>query len=141
MVAKLFSKMWKSSTQVRKQRKYNFNAPNHLRHKMLNTNLSKELRKELGFRSFPVRSGDIVKIMTGQFKGKSGKVDKVNLAKIRVYVEKTGVKRQDGSISLYPISPSNLQITKLVKDDELRVKKLEKMTKLNKKEVSKKWVL
>ena len=118
MVAKLFSKMWKSSTQVRKQRKYNFNAPNHLRHKMLNTNLSKELRKELGFRSFPVRSGDIVKIMTGQFKGKSGKVDKVNLAKIRVYVEKTGVKRQDGSISLYPISPSNLQITKLVKDDE-----------------------
>jgi large subunit ribosomal protein L24 len=138
MVAKLFSKMWKSSTQVRKQRKYNFNAPNHLRHKMLNTNLSKELRKELGFRSFPVRSGDIVKIMTGQFKGKSGKVDKVNLAKIRVYVEKTGVKRQDGSISLYPISPSNLQITKLVKDDELRVKKLEKMTKLNKKEVSKK---
>jgi large subunit ribosomal protein L24 len=138
MVAKLFSKMWKSSTQVRKQRKYNFNAPNHLRHKMLNTNLSKELRKELGFRSFPFRSGDIVKIMTGQFKGKSGKVDKVNLAKIRVYVEKTGVKRQDGSISLYPISPSNLQITKLVKDDELRVKKLEKMTKLNKKEVSKK---
>ena len=70
MVMKKFSKFWKSSTQARKQRKYVHNAPLHIKHKMLASSLSKELRKEHGVRSVPVRKDDFVTIKSGQFKGK-----------------------------------------------------------------------
>ncbi|MCX6748284.1 MAG: 60S ribosomal protein L26, partial [Candidatus Pacearchaeota archaeon] len=46
-----FSVNWLGSSQARKQRKYRANAPLHLRHKLMNANLSKDLRKKLGKRS------------------------------------------------------------------------------------------
>ena len=56
-----FSKSWKSSRQPRKQRKYVFNAPLHIRHKLVSANLSKELRKKYGKR---ITSGeDIVSMI------------------------------------------------------------------------------
>lgn len=124
MVKKLFSKHWKSSTQARKQRKFVYNAPLHIRHKLCSAHLSKELRKEYGIRSVPVRTGDFVKITTGQFKGKSGKVTKVMLSRLRVHVEGAVLKRADGTESHYPIHPSNLEITKLDTSDKLRMEKL-----------------
>ena len=66
-----YSPMWKSSSQTRKQRKYRFNAPLHARHKMLAAHLSKELRKEMGFRSIPLRKGDEVAVKLSQ-KAKEG---------------------------------------------------------------------
>ncbi len=136
---KLWSNKWNSSTQIRKQRKYIFNAPLHIRHILMNTHLSKELRKEYNLRHLPIRVGDEVKINSGQFKGKVKKVVKVRLCKLRVYLEEIGIKRNDGSLSLYPIHPSNLEIVKLDKTDDKRVKKLEKLKQLNtqKKEVKK----
>ena len=128
---KLFSKAWKSSSQARKQRKYLFNAPLNIRHKLCSSSLSKELRKEYGFRSIPVRKGDFVKIKTGQFKGKSGKVVKVSLSRLKAFVEGAVVKRADGTESLYPIHPSNLEITKLDTSDKLRVEKIERRKKSN----------
>jgi len=123
---KLFSKAWRSSTQARKQRKFLFNAPLNIRHKLSSSSVSKELRKEYGFRSIPVRKDDFVQIMSGQFKGKSGKVTKVALSKLKVYVEGAAIKRSDGTDAPYPISASNLMITKLDLSDDLRVKKIEK---------------
>ena len=55
-----FSKKWKSSKQPRKQRKYRAEAPLHVKHKLVSANLSKELRKKYGRRSFPLRKGDTV---------------------------------------------------------------------------------
>ena len=119
-----WSKFWKSSTQTRKQRKYVYNAPLHIKHKMMSSNLSKDLRKEYEIRSIPVRKGDTVLIKTGQFKDKSGKVTKVSLKGSFVHIEGALIKRADGTDSMYPIHPSNLMITKLDLTDELRVKKL-----------------
>jgi len=119
-----WSKFWKSSTQTRKQRKYVYNAPLHIKHKMMSSNLSKDLRKEYGIRSIPVRKGDTVLIKTGQFKDKSGKVTKVSLKSSFVHIEGALIKRADGTDSMYPIHPSNLMITKLDLTDEMRVKKL-----------------
>ncbi len=74
-----FSVHWIGSKQPRKQRKYRANAPIHLRHKLVSANLSKELRAKHGRRSFPLRTGDSVKIMRGEFKGKTGKIESINL--------------------------------------------------------------
>lgn len=133
MVQKLWSKAWKSSTQKRKQRKYLFNAPLNIKHRMLSAPLSKELRAEYNVRSVPVRKGDTVKVSTGQFKTMSGKVSKVSLARLKVYVDGIGVNRADGSLAMYPIHPSNLVITKLDLEDKVREEKLKKLKEANKK--------
>ncbi|MBC7119559.1 MAG: 50S ribosomal protein L24, partial [Methanobacteriaceae archaeon] len=62
------------SKQPRKQRKFLHNAPLHIRHKIMSANLSKELREEYNRRSLPVRKGDKVEIMRGDFKGHQGKI-------------------------------------------------------------------
>ncbi len=129
MVKKLWSKVWKSSTQARKQRKYIFNAPLHIKHKMMSSTLSKELRKEYNQRSIPIRKGDTVKIMTGQFKDKTGKITKVSLIKSKVHIEGAVIKRSDASEAFYPINASNLMITKLDLSDNARVVKLKKEVK------------
>jgi len=129
---KKFSKKWIKSKQARKQRKFIYNAPLHIRRKFLNTLLSKELKEKYNRRSFPIRKGDKVKILRGQFKGIEGKVVKVFLKKTRVYVEKAEIKKRDGSKVYYPLHPSNLMITSLDLEDIKRVKALERS---NRKEV------
>ena len=88
--------------------------------------LSSDLRKTHGIRNISVRSGDTVTITTGQFKGHSGKVASINLAKVKVKVEGAELTKRDGSKVMYPINPSNLMITKLDLSDELRKAKIEK---------------
>ncbi len=122
---KVWSKVWNKSTQTRKQRKYIAKAPLHIRHRFMNAPLSKELRKDYGFRSIPVRSGDTVKVTTGQFKEVTGKVSKVSLSRLRIYVEGAKVQRADGSESFYPLHPSNVEVTKLDLSDEKRAQKVE----------------
>ena len=133
---KLWSKSWRSSTQRRKQRKYNYNAPLHIKNKMMGTKLSKDLKKEYGIRTISVRKDDEVKVLVGDFKNKTAKVVRRNLKKTRIHLDGIGKKRSDGTISSYPIHPSNVEIVKLNLDDKLRVQKLnslkEKMRGVNK---------
>ena len=70
---KFWSRQWKSSSNPGKQRKYVYNAPMHIRRKLLTANLSEELRKKHNKRSIPLRKGDEVEIMRGEFKKKKGK--------------------------------------------------------------------
>lgn len=113
---KHFSKSWKSSKKPKKQRKYVHNAPLHLKSKLLNAHLSSDLMKKIGIRSLRVRKGDKVTIARGQFKKKSGKVEKVNVKESTVYVTDISVTKKDGSKGFYPIHASNLIITELVED-------------------------
>ncbi len=124
---KKWSKFWKSSSQRRKQRKYVHNAPLHIKRNMLSAHLSDELSKQYGVRNLRLRKGDTVKILRGDSKGKSGKVSKVSISRMRVYVEDAGVLRADGTKSLYPIHASNLMITKLSLSDAKRVEKIDKV--------------
>ena len=119
----LFSSSWKASSQPRKQRKYRYEAPLHLRHKFLSAHLSKELRKKHGIRRLPVRSGDEVLIMRGSFALKKAKVLDVNVNKGRVTLEGVTRKKVDGTkINVY-FNPSKLQIIALKLDDSRRLKK------------------
>jgi len=106
--------------QPRKQRRFRARAPLHVRQKMVAATLSKELRKELGRRSLPVRKGDRVKIMRGKFRGKEGVVARVDLRRLKVFVEGMTIKKANGQEVLVPIDPSNLMIIEVDRSDERR---------------------
>jgi large subunit ribosomal protein L24 len=114
------------SKKPRKQRKFLYNAPLHLRRKMISAHLSKELREKYKRRSFPLRKGDEVKVMRGEFKGTIGKIVRIDTKEYKVYVDSVKKKRSIGTEYLVPLSPSNLMITKLNLDDKYRVKMLER---------------
>ena len=129
-----FSTAWKGSKQPRKQRKYVAKAPLHIKRKLLSVNLSKELRKRYGRRNIPVRKGDTVKIMSGKFKKKQGKVIEVYTKKSKLSIDGITVKKQDGSKANLKFHPSNLQIIELNTDDKKRMKINKEETKSTKKE-------
>ena len=92
----------------------------------MNCSLSRELRKKHGRRSFPVRKNDIVRVMGGSFKGKTGKVNNVNLKKLKLSIEGIQRQKKDGTkVNLY-FFPSKLQITELNLDDKKRLKSINK---------------
>ncbi|MGM5482886.1 MAG: 50S ribosomal protein L24 [Nanobdellota archaeon] len=123
----IFSNTWKKSTKVGKQRKYVYNAPFHKRSKFMSSIFSAEQRKKHGRRNASVRTGDKVKILRGQFKGKEGKVESVDCANARVYIEKIEQIKKDGTKTYVPIHPSNLMIIDAVVDDKKRFKSKESM--------------
>ena len=117
-----FSINWLFSTQPRKQRKFRFNAPLHIKGKFMRAPLSKELSKKYEMKNTRVRKGDKVRLMRGQFKGKTALVDKVDLARERIYIVGIELVKKDGGKVPYPVHPSNVQIIELV-DDKRRFKK------------------
>ena len=133
-----FSKKWISSIQPRKQRKFRANAPLHIRRKLMGANLSKELRRKYSKRSFPVRKEDSVKIMRGEFKGKTGKVNVVDYKKLRVTVDGINRTKKDGTKLAVYFHPSNLQIKELNLEDVKRKKALERKLTKSKREKEKK---
>lgn len=115
-----------ASVKPKKQRKLLYQAPKHLRRKMLSAHLSPELREKYGTRSLPVRVGDVVRIMRGDFSGVEGKVTRVDTKKYKVYVDKVTREKVDGTTVHVPIHPSNLMIVKLDLSDKWRSQILER---------------
>lgn len=118
----VFSNSWKKSIKPEKQRKYMYNAPYHSRGKFMSSPLSGDMKKKLGKKNVRVRSGDKVKILRGQFKGKEGKVESVDLGNFRVYIEKIEQFKKDGTKTYYPIHPSNVMVTEANTEDKKRFK-------------------
>ena len=140
-----FSTSWISSVQVRKQRKYRYNAPLHLRHKFLSANLSKELREKYNKRNVPLRKDDEVLVMRGKFSKKKGKILLVNLKISKVKIVGLTRKKVDGTDVNVSFDPSNLQIINLnledikrLKDIKREEKKIEEKKEEVKKELEKK---
>ena len=121
-----FSSSWIKSKQSRKQRKYRRYAPLHIKQKFVGAHLSKDLRKKYNRRSINLRKGDGVKVMRGQFKNKTGKIEEANLKKSLVYVAGIEIVKRDGTKARYPIHPSNIMITGLNMDDKRRSKIFER---------------
>ena len=77
----------------------------------------------------PIRKGDEVEVMRGEFKKKRGKISRVDLKEYKVYVEGMTTKRTDGTERQVAFHPSNLKIINLNLDDKRRVKILERKMK------------
>ena len=124
-----FSRSWKSSKQPRKQRKYIANAPLHIKQKFVSSHLSKDLRTRYKTRSIVLKKGDKVKVFRGQFKGKVGEVNRVDLKKTLAYVDGIEITKRDGTKVFKPIHPSNLMIQELNLGDRKRQKIFDRVKK------------
>ncbi|MFH8080629.1 MAG: 50S ribosomal protein L24 [Candidatus Aenigmatarchaeota archaeon] len=118
---KKWSSKWKASKNPRKQRKYRYNAPLHVKRKFLSVHLSRELRKKYGKRAIPVRKGDEVIVLRGKYKKMTGKVSKVDIKECKVYVEGITRKKVAGTEIPVKLEPSNLMIIN-VYEDKMRFK-------------------
>ena len=68
-----------------------------------------------------MRKGDTIRIMRGKFKGKQGKITRVNTKTAGIEVEGIQIKKQDGSKVNVKLQPSNLQIIELDVQDSRRL--------------------
>ncbi len=117
--------MTRNSKQPRKQRKAREEAPLHQRNRYVRATLSDELREEYGTRSVRVSEGDTVEIMRGDDAGEEEEVLRVDLDKTKVYVEGVTVEKTDGEEVPKPVDASNLRVTELNLQDDVREERLE----------------
>ena len=117
------------SSHLRKQRKKMFNAPLHKKQKLVAAHLAKPLIKQFKRRSLALRKGDEVKIMRGEHSGETGKISKVDLKHIKVYIDGIKSKKVSGQEVQMPFNPSNIMITSPVMEDEERKKILQRKVK------------
>jgi len=116
------------SSKKRKQRKYHYNAPLHVKGRQLSSHLSGDLRTKYNKRCVRLRKGDTVRVMRGGLKGLTGKVSEVHMNKMMVAVEKAALTKADGKSIPKLIHPSNLEVVKLDLTDPKRREKLKTKT-------------
>jgi large subunit ribosomal protein L24 len=112
-----------TSSQPRKQRKFRYNAPLHIKSKFLNAHVSDEVAKEQNLKTLRVIEGDTVKVMRGDHAGTEGKVREVDLKHESITVDGVFEVKADGKEVPRKVNASNVLITKLNTDDERRLKK------------------
>ncbi|MFC7202266.1 50S ribosomal protein L24 [Haloferax namakaokahaiae] len=111
--------------QPRKQRNKTRDAPLHERHKQVRATLSDDLREEYGQRNVRVNAGDTVEVLRGDFAGEEGEVTEVDLTDTVIYVEGVTVAKADGEEVQRPLQASNVRVTELDLEDDVREARLE----------------
>jgi large subunit ribosomal protein L24 len=104
----------------RKQRKRLYNAPAHIRHKIMAAPLIKDLAKKHGVKTLPVRKGDTVRIQRGDNKGFEGKISRIDLKNYRIYIEGLTREKVDGTNIFLPVHPSKVAIKSFSLNDKRR---------------------
>ncbi|CAO2622784.1 60S ribosomal protein L26 [Lemmus lemmus] len=94
-----------------KNRKRHFNAPSHIRRKIMSSPLSKELRQKY--------NDDEVQVVWGHYKGQQiGKVVQVYRKKYVIYIERVQREKANGTTVHVGIHPSKVVITRLKLDKD-----------------------
>merc|ERR1711863_234529 len=106
----------------RKNRKRHFEAPSHIRRKLMSSPLNKELREKYGVKSMPIRKDDEVQVVRGQYKGQQvGKVVQCYRKKFVVYIERIQREKASGATVYVGIHPSKVSIVKLKMDKDRKL--------------------
>jgi large subunit ribosomal protein L24 len=113
------------SKQPHKQRNRTERAPLHERQKQVHATLSDDLREEYDQRRVRVNVGDTVEVMRGDDAGETGEVVDVDLRDETVKVEDVTVEKADGEELPKPLDASNLRVTELDLEDDVRAARLE----------------
>jgi large subunit ribosomal protein L24 len=122
----------------RKQRKRLYNAPAHLRHKLMAAPLSPDLISSKGAKTLPVRKGDTVRVTRGDHTGFEGKVNRVDLKRYRIFLEGLTREKVDGTNIFVSVHPSKVMIKNLKLDDKWRKRIVERKEELELPEKEKK---
>jgi large subunit ribosomal protein L24 len=114
------------SSKARKQRKALYNAPVHVRRRIVSSHLNEALMKEHKKRSVPVIKGDTVMVVRGDadIVGTEGKVSNVDTKSGRLIVEGVTTTKADGAQTARAVHASKVVITKLDLSDSWRKEKL-----------------
>ncbi|WP_276260393.1 50S ribosomal protein L24 [Haloglomus litoreum] len=112
------------SKQPSKQRTRQRRAPLHEKQKQVRAHLSEDLREEYGQRSVRVNAGDTVEVQRGDFAGETGEVVDVDLRSATINVEDVTVEKADGEEVPRDLDASNLVVTDLDLEDDLREERL-----------------
>jgi large subunit ribosomal protein L24 len=86
--------------------------------------LSTELRTTYGRKSIPVRAGDTVRIVRGDFSGVEGKVSDIDTTRQRLFVEGVTREKVAGTSEKVSIHCTKVMITRLNLDDKWRADSL-----------------
>jgi len=111
--------------QPHKQRTQTRDAPLHERQKQVRATLTDDLREEYGQRNVRVNAGDTVEILRGDHAGTEGEVLNVDLQDAVIEVEEVTVEKTDGEEVPRPLDASNVRVTDLDLEDEVRQERLE----------------
>lgn len=114
------------SAQPDKQRKAQAQAPQHRRREMMSAHLSEDLLVKYERRSIPIRTGDQVEIMRGDFSGQTGEVLEIDYDAQEIEVDGVVNRSSDGSQVPRPIHPSNVRLVELDLTDPQRRAALER---------------
>lgn len=117
-------------TKPGKQRKLMYQAPQHIQRKLMSAPLSSTLIDRYGAKRLPLRKGDTVKILRGDFSGIEGKLTKVDREKQRVYVEGVTKEKVSGQQTNVSVHASKVMITSLNLDDKWRSESLKEKGKI-----------
>lgn len=120
MQALSFEGVRMNTREPSKQRKAIYQANGQKLRKLLAAPLSDDLRKIQGRSSYPVRKGDTVKIVRGDFAGIEGKVNDVDTHGRRLFVEGVSREMTSGTSTNVSVHTSKVVITKLNLDDKWR---------------------
>lgn len=107
-----------------KQRWMMYNAPAHRARRLLSAPLSDELRASQGRRSYPIRKGDTVKILRGDFAGVEGKITDIDTRRQRIFIEGVQREKTAGTSANVSVNSSKVMITKLNLDDKWRTESI-----------------
>ncbi len=106
------------SKKPRKQRKALFNYKNHQRSNLLSTRVADFVREEYGIKNLPLRVGDDVRIIKGEFKDFEGEVIEITKNQ-RARIKEAKFEKSDGTEFNPSIHISNLIITKFIKEKKM----------------------
>ena len=123
--------MDKKTIKPNKQRKRLYQSAIHKKRKSLVAPIDKTIRKEVNKKKLTIRKGDTVKVMVGDNKGKSGKVESVDYTKTRIFIKDLKYKNNKGQEKLLPFKASNLMLTNVVLNDSKRIKLKKAPKKVN----------
>ncbi|MDH5019546.1 50S ribosomal protein L24 [Halobacterium rubrum] len=113
------------SEQPHKQRTRTERASLHEKQDQVRATLAGDLREEYDQRNVRVNVGDTVEVMRGDDAGETGEVVDVDLRDAEVFVEGVTVEAADGEETPRPVDSSNLRVTDLDLDDDVRAERLE----------------
>ncbi len=101
-----------------------YEAPIHRARRLLTAPLSEALRTSQGRRSYPVRKGDTVKILRGDFAGIEGKITDMDTRRQRLFVEGVQREKTSGTSTKVSVNSSKVVITKLNLEDKWRAQSI-----------------
>ena len=105
-----------TSKKPRKQRRALMYPKNHQLSKLFTGPLDDALQEIYGIKRMPVRVGDSVRIIKGEFDGIEGKVLSLNKRTRRLTIEEATLQKRSGENYYIPIAVSNIIITKFETD-------------------------